>query len=78
MKRLATFVITMFLGASLALAQTGGDKNALNPQPLPPGKNATATTTTKTKTGKSGKGHKSGKATKKNSGKGASTTPPQK
>ena len=81
MKKLATLVITLFLGAGLALAQnTGGDKTALNPQPLPPGKKASATTTTKTK--KSHKGGKKGKTgsadatvTKKGSG---GTTPPPK
>lgn len=76
MKRLLTFVITMFLGASLALAQTTGDKaskTALNPQPLPPGKVMTATST-KSTSGK--KGHKSGKKGKKSSG--AATTPAPK
>lgn len=75
MKKISTLVITLFLGASLALAQTGGDKAATNPQPTPPGKKATtASTTTKTKSGK--KGHKGGKKGKKSSG--ASTTPPPK
>jgi hypothetical protein len=79
MKKLSTLVITLFLGASLALAQTGGDKSSLNPQPLPPGKSK-ATTTTKTK-----KGHKGGKKGKKGSTAAASgkkgsggTTPPPK
>lgn len=82
MKKLSTLVITLFLGAGLALAQTGGDKSSLNPQPLPPGKKATASTQTTTKTKKGHKGGKKGKkgtanatATKKGSG---STTPPPK
>ncbi|HLK06730.1 MAG TPA: hypothetical protein VKV30_02255 [Candidatus Angelobacter sp.] len=72
MKKIFTLVITLFLGASLALAQnTGGDKSSLNPQPLPPGKKATTASTTKTKSAT--KGHKGGKkATKK------TTTPPPK
>ena len=74
MKKLSTLVITLLLGAGLAMAQTGGDKSSLNPQPLPPGKK-TATATT-TKKGKSGtKGHKGGKKSKKGS---PSTTPPPK
>lgn len=74
MKKISTLVITLLLGAGLVMAQTGGDKGALNPQPLPPGKKAaTATTTTKTKSGK--KGHKGGKKSKKSS---TSTTPPPK
>jgi hypothetical protein len=76
MKRLLTFAITMFLGATLALAQTGGDKNALNPQPLPPGKKATATTSTKTNEKGGKKGHKGGKKGKK--GSSTTTTPPPK
>ena len=74
MKKISTLVITLLLGAGLVMAQTGGDKNSLNPQPLPPGKKATtASTTTKTKSGK--KGHKGGKKSKKSS---TSTTPPPK
>ena len=80
MKKLSTLVITLFLGASLALAQTGGDKSSLNPQPLPPGKKASATTTTKTK--KSHKGGKKGKkgsasATATQKGSGGTTPPPK-
>jgi hypothetical protein len=76
-------VVTLFLGATLALAQTGGDKSSLNPQPLPPGKSkATAQSTTppaKTKA----KGHKSAKKEKKSSAaatttKSGATTPPPK
>lgn len=74
MKKLSTWVITLFLGASLALAQTGGDKGASNPQPTPPGKKATTASTTKSKSGK--KGHKGGKKGKKSSG--GNTTPPPK
>jgi hypothetical protein len=75
MKKLSTLVMTLFLTAGLALAQTGGDKSALNPKPLPPGKKATTTgKTTQTKSGK--KGHKAGAKSKKNSG--GSTTPPPK
>jgi hypothetical protein len=74
MKKISTLVITLLLGAGLVMAQTGGDKSSLNPQPLPPGKKATtASTTTKTKSGK--KGHKGGKKSKKSS---TSTTPPPK
>lgn len=73
MKKLSTLVITLFLGASLALAQTGGDKSSLNPQPLPPGKKATTTTKTTTK---SKKGHKGGKKGKKGSST-TTTTPPK-
>ena len=72
MKKLSTLVITLFLGTSLALAQTGGDKRSLNPQPLPPGKKATTATKTTTK---SKKGHK-GKKSKKSSS--TTTTPPPK
>jgi hypothetical protein len=74
MKKLVTLAITLFLGASLALAQnTGGDKSSLNPQPLPPGKKASATTTTKTKTG-----HKGGKKGTKSKKGSTTTTPPPK
>ena len=73
MKKLLTLVMTLFLGAGLALAQnTGGDKTALNPQPLPPGKKASATTKTK----KSHTSHKGGKKAVKSTPK--STTPPPK
>jgi hypothetical protein len=72
MKKLSTLVITLFLGASLALAQTGGDKSSLNPQPLPPGKKATTSTKTTTK---AKKGHKGSKKSKKGS---TTTTPPPK
>lgn len=78
MKKISTLVITLFLGAGLVMAQTGGDKSSLNPQPLPPGKKAqTASTTTSTTKSKSGKkAHKGGKkATKKNT---STTTPPPK
>jgi Ni/Co efflux regulator RcnB len=83
MKKVFTLVVTLFLGATLALAQTGGDKSSLNPQPLPPGKSkATAQSTTppaKTKA----KGHKSAKKEKKSSAaatttKSGETTPPPK
>ena len=86
MKKFMTLAITLLLGATLSLAQdTGGDKK-LNPQPLPPGKKATATAT-KTKTSHKGgkKGtkttasHKGGKkATATTDTKGTSTTPPPK
>jgi hypothetical protein len=69
MKKISTLVITLLLGAGLVMAQTGGDKSSLNPQPLPPGKKTT-TTATKTKTKKS---HKGGKKGKKSS---SSTTTP--
>ena len=60
MKKAFAFAMTMLLGASLALAQdTGGDKNKLNPQPLPPGKSAPKPeATTKGKKVKSGKKNK--------------------
>jgi hypothetical protein len=73
MKKFSTLVITLLLGASLALAQTGGDKSSLNPQPLPPGKKATASTKTTTKSKKSHKGGKKGKK-----GSTTTTTPPPK
>jgi hypothetical protein len=63
MKKISTLVITLLLGAGLVMAQTGGDKSSLNPQPLPPGKK---TTTTKT-TSKTKKSHKGGKKGKKSS-----------
>ncbi|HEV8181438.1 MAG TPA: hypothetical protein VGQ61_03645 [Candidatus Angelobacter sp.] len=69
MKKISTLVITLLLGAGLVMAQTGGDKSSLNPQPLPPGKK---TTTTKT-TSKTKKSHKGGKKGKKSS---SSTTTP--
>jgi hypothetical protein len=76
MKKVFTLVITLFLGASLALAQTGGDKSSLNPQPLPPGKSkATAESTTPPAKSTAKKGHKGGKKSKKNSG--GTTTPPK-
>lgn len=76
MKKIFTLVITLFLGASLALAQTGGDKSSLNPQPLPPGKSkATAQSTTPPAKSTAKKGHKGGKKSKKSSG---GTTPPPK
>lgn len=72
MKKLFTFVVTMLLGATLAFAQTGGDK-----------KPADKTDTTKTATADSGKkatkgakkGHKGGKKSKKGS---TDSTPPPK
>ncbi|HKR96589.1 MAG TPA: hypothetical protein VJW55_14535 [Candidatus Angelobacter sp.] len=77
MKKVFSFVTIVCLATGLALAQTGGDKAALNPQPLPPGKKASTTTaTTKTETTKSGKkGHKTNAKSKKGS---TSTTPPPK
>jgi hypothetical protein len=77
MKKISTLVITLLLGAGLVMAQTGGDKSSLNPQPLPPGKSK-ATATTKTK-----KGHKGGKKGKKGAsatttkGSGGTTPPPK-
>ncbi|HKV93031.1 MAG TPA: hypothetical protein VJW20_10820 [Candidatus Angelobacter sp.] len=72
MKRVFSFVTIVCLAAGLALAQTGGDKSSLNPQPLPPGKKATTSTKTTTK---SKKGHKTNAKSKKGS---TSTTPPPK
>lgn len=72
MKRVFSFVTIVCLAAGLALAQTGGDKSSLNPQPLPPGKKATTSTKTTTK---SKKGHR-GKKSKKSSS--TTTTPPPK
>lgn len=76
MKKVFSFVTIVCLAAGLALAQTGGDKSSLNPQPLPPGKKASTTTaTTKTETTKTKKGHKTNAKSKKGS---TSTTPPPK
>jgi hypothetical protein len=74
MKRRLTFAIIMLFGASLALAQTGGDKN----KPAPPGVQAADNTKPNAKaTPRNGKkGHKSGKKGKKSSG--GTTTPPPK
>jgi hypothetical protein len=65
-KRLITMVVSILLGATLALAQTGGDKagTELNPQPLPPGRRAP---TTATKTTARNHHHKGGKKGKKGS-----------
>ena len=76
MKKLSTLVLTLFLGAGLTLAQTGGDKSSLNPQPLPPGKKATAQSTTPPAKTTAKKGHKGGKKSKKSSG--STTTPAPK
>jgi hypothetical protein len=71
MKKLFVFVCTLFLGASLSFAQTGGGTTG-----------TTGTGTSTTDTGKKGhkgekKGHhKGGKKHKK--GEGTSTTPPPK
>lgn len=75
MKKGFAFLLTMVLGAGLAVAQTGGDKkvtpqstqHALNPQPLPPGRKATT---------QNKKAHKGGKKSKKGSSGG--TVPPPK
>lgn len=72
MKRLFTFVSTLLLFASMGLAQTGGDKSTLNPQPLPPGRHP-STATAKTKKGH----HKGGKKSKKGSGTNTGTTTPK-
>lgn len=76
MKRLLTFATTIFLGASLALAQTGGDKKDLNPQPLPPGRHPADNTKPNTKTTEKGgkKGHKSSKPKSKKTGSPNSNT----
>ena len=73
MKRLSTIAMVLFLGAGLALAQTGGDK-----KPLPPSAKEADNTKPNTKTTeKSGKkGHKGGKKGKK--GSSGTTTPPPK
>lgn len=74
MKKISTWMITLFLGAGLALAQnTGGDKTALNPQPLPPGKKASTTTKTK----KTHTSHKGGKKAVKSTPKSTTTPPPK-
>jgi hypothetical protein len=74
MKKAFTLAMTMLLGASLALAQdTGGDKNKLNPQPLPPGKSAPKPEATT-----QGKKVKKSKKDKKGSSAATSTTPPSK
>ena len=72
MKKVATFVVALLLGASLSLAQTGGtQKGNSNDQ----GK---TTTTDSGKKGHKGgkKGHKGGKKGKKSNG--GTTTPPPK
>jgi hypothetical protein len=74
MKRLFTFVSTLLLFASMGLAQTGGDKSTLNPQPLPPGRHPSTATS---KTSKSKKGHKGGKKSKKGSSTNTGTTTPK-
>jgi hypothetical protein len=77
MKKIFTLVITLLLGASLSLAQTGGDKSSLNPQPLPPGKSkATAQSTTPPAKTTAKKGHKGGKKSRK--GSSGTTTPAPK
>ena len=77
MKKISTLVIALLLGAGLSLAQTGGDKSSLNPQPLPPGKSkATAQSTTPPAKTTAKKGHKGGKKGKKSSS-GGTTTPPK-
>jgi len=83
MKKVFSFVTTVFLMAGLMMGQTGGDKANLNPQPLPPGKKASNNTASaKTQTSTKGKtnqkgGKKGHKGSKKNSG-GTSATPPPK
>ncbi len=80
MKRVLTFVGALLIGASLALAQTGGDKKGteLNPQPLPPGIKQPETAKTTTHSKKKG-AHKGGKKSKKGStsGSASTTTPPK-
>ena len=78
MKKIS-MLLALLLGATLAFAQTGGDKQ-LNPQPLPPGRHPMTADTTSTDNGKKArtaakKGHKGGKKSKKGS---PSTTPPPK
>jgi len=79
MKRRITFLMALFIGAGLAFAQnTGGDKNALNPQPLPPGRHPQTEQKTETKAHKGGKkGHKGGKKSKKGSSTTTTTPPPK-
>ena len=85
MKKISTFVIALLLGAGLSLAQTGGDKSSLNPQPLPPGKKATAQSTKtkgkakkKTMTTASHKGGKKIPPAAATTTKSGGTTPPPK
>jgi hypothetical protein len=67
MKKIATVVFALLIGASLSFAQTGGGTTDKNPK----------VTKTEEKAHKGGKkGHKGGKKSKKNSG--GSTTPPPK
>ncbi len=81
MKRALAFVMMLFLGAGLALAQTGGDKSTLNPQPLPPGRHPVTTETASSASGKKAtktkKGHKGGKKSKKGSASTTTTTTPK-
>jgi hypothetical protein len=68
MKKLATFVFAMLLGASLSFAQaTGGSTD----KTTPPAKTTSGKKATKTK-----KGHKGGKKGKKSTG--GTTTPAPK
>ncbi len=67
MKKVFTLVCTLFLGAALSFAQTGGSTTGT------PSQDAGKTTTTK---GKKHHHHKGGKKHKK--GDGASTTTPPK
>jgi hypothetical protein len=69
MKRVFTVVMTMLLGASLALAQDTGDKTRTQTPPK---------TTTGKKATKVSKTHKGGKKSKKGSSTGTGTTPPPK
>jgi hypothetical protein len=71
MKKVATFVFAILLGASLSLAQAGGGTTSGTQTGSP-------TTTDSGKKGHKGgkKGHKGGKKGKKSSG--GSTTPPPK
>jgi len=74
MKKLATFVFALLLGASLSLAQAGGASGGTQ-------KGNDQGKTTTNDTGKKGhkggkKSHKGGKKSKK--GSGGTTTPPPK
>ena len=64
MKKVLTILFALLLSATFVLAQnTGGDKQQLNPQPLPPRKTP-HTTHTKSAAHKGTSHHKGGKAKK--------------
>ena len=67
MKKASLLMLALFLATS-AFSQTGGDKDQLNPQPLPPHKHPGIETKTDKKATKTKSGKKGAK-------KGAAATP---